>query len=174
MANWYSDFYGTGVAQSAIDVDEKAPVSTDSARVYKSRVILDLTTAALVQGFPGERAILHTFRSSDRISSILARWSGIGDVFLDMGVSETGANNDGPVIDADLFFTDLIVGDQATYTEVYDYGTIDATHSGKPLWVQSGAYAEDPGINFDVVVGFSHAGPDEAGGILDLIFEFWR
>jgi len=177
MATYYSYQYGDSADMSALPTPRVAVTAgRKHARKRLNHCICDLSgtdpTAADVIRFC-------TMKSSDRIFSL--KLGAVGDatagMTIDLGVHLTGKNNDGAVVDADLFTgsPEDIGTTLVTMTEfLFDGPLTDPTDIGKTLWemcdVGDGSYTEDPLVEMDITGTLG--GTPSDGGVTHVLIEY--
>jgi hypothetical protein len=158
MTTWYSDHYSSGVAQSAKpDPFVAIKSSKRHSRMRVSRAEVDLTAQATADG---DIIRLMTLKSNDRIYSIKNASDGGATALTtwDLGVYATGDDNDGAVLDINMFGAALDEDTGYAMTErILTDANINDEDIGMELWelVNLGAattYSADPVINMDLCV----------------------
>lgn len=154
MTTFYSDHYSAKVGETGHFTTLLAPVPLlspgESAGRMRKRTARILVPSGQDLG-SGDIIRVMDFRSSARIfdlrASMDADWG--ATTTFDIGLYKKGANNDGAVIDADLFASAV---DWAAAIARVDYfkeaTTLTDMDRGQPLWfladLGAGTYTEDP------------------------------
>ena len=151
MATYFSNHYTeTGSSQTAVDRRWKAPAGIAHGRLrYKICRCTGLVTNS-------DHVRFGTFKSSDRIVDMLLSCVGDSDAGdLNIGAHLTGSNNDGAVIDMDVFASQLATAGGLDRTDAM----LEATNCvdedrGLPLWELAsksvGTHTADPLVNIDI------------------------
>jgi hypothetical protein len=99
--------------------------------------------------FSADTVRLLTLRSSDRL-----HWMGLSTGFLsmsiDLGIWDVGSLHDGPVVDADLFMSNVNIQARSQIEALTEAGTVTDEQRGSQLWEMLGL-SSDPKISYDIV-----------------------
>jgi hypothetical protein len=162
MTSYYSDLYTpmvgeTGHAITKFPTPTLSPAGPGASRLYFANPRITIPASTIVAS--GEKLYVCTMKSGDRLRSLTlsqdANWG--ATTTFNVGLYKTGGNNDGAVIDADLFAAADDWKDALTREDILKQATtlIDLDR-GKTLWqmVAKGgavAYTADPKELWDIV-----------------------
>ncbi len=154
MATFYSNHYSGAVGSTGHFTTLDAPVPAvpagfGSARYRIKRAELEVPLSTDLGS--GEIFRLMDFKSSDRIEQIFFSMDanfGATTTFS-IGLYEKGSNNDGAVIDLNLFGSAIDWSGEIAYVDYFDQSTtLDGWDRGKELWdlanIGGGTYSSDP------------------------------
>jgi hypothetical protein len=177
MATWYSRHYilDTTAAQTALPdprVATKAGMKHARKRVNVCQV--DQSADGIAEA---DVVRFCTMYSSDRLLSLSLSTDGSHAVGqdIDLGLHLTGENNDGAVLDADLFGASFDLGAALTDVDAMLTGALSSHHRGQALWelytVGAGNLTEDPLTQYDITGTIDTVGAG-TGGYINLIVEY--
>ena len=159
---YYSDHYSgvvgaTGHFTTLLTPQPMVQAGKKHARVRRTAALLTATSG--VDLALGDIIRFCDIKSSTRITEVLfsmdANWGDAGD--FNVGLYEKGLNNDGAVIDADLFAAAQDWKGTIARVDQFAKGTLDDWDRGKQAWelvnaVTASTYASDPGELWTVAV----------------------
>jgi hypothetical protein len=179
-STYFSDHYGssdTGTPGDAITaLPNPRRAVTAGIKHARKRVNICWLDTTGEDPVDGDVYRFCTMKSTDRIISIKAACDGTfsGSTDLSLGIHLAGDNNDGAVVDFDLFAAALDVGAGFVLTENVVVGALTDEDIGKMLWEQcdvgASSYGSDPGVEFDITGTIANQGA--AGGEVLVIVEY--
>lgn len=160
MATLFSNHYGTGQANTSVSTGYKASAGINHARarIKQARITVPIGGTG---GTANDVWRLMTFKSSDRIFSLLVTVTGTGGAgAAHLGLYKAGANHDGAVIDTDLFASALsLINAIARVDQFKEAATLEDEDRGKTLWELAdegaGTYTSDPMEEWDLTAEIS-------------------
>jgi len=146
---------GTGDEETAYS----SPRTKVSAGLQHARLRTSIATIDMTDTLPvvDDTYRFFTMKSSDRIYEL---WTYLDSAAaatntVNFGTMLTGDDNDGAVIDEDLFYSLADVASGEVWTDnLHEAGTVPVTAKGMPLWemcaLGAASYTVDPVVNIDI------------------------
>ncbi len=179
MTDFYSNHYGPAVGATNHFTTLQAPVPFVPVGLKHSR--LRRTAAQLIvpsgQNLADDDVIRFLdLRSNDRLINLFismdANWGATST--FNVGLHLKGANDDGAVVDEDLFVApdNWAAGD--TRTDLFTLAVLDDWDRGKTMWalatIGAASLTEDPGVVYTVSATAS-ANPDATDDAVEMLLE---
>ena len=157
MANFFSDHFTNTVGGTSPDSPRiKVKSGILRSKIYYSRSVVTIPTTVLA----GDVVRFTTLKSSDRIQELMftkAVTTTATELDVAVGFYESGQNNDGPVVDVDLFGVATDFLPQKTRSDLFrNGGQVVKEDWGKALYelvdigLASALYDNDPLANWDL------------------------
>lgn len=165
MATYYSDHFveqdsTDTVGMSSPDPGYKAAPGIGHGRKRYKRMQVNVPDQAAA----GDKMILGSFRSSDRIIEMHRQADdlSVGAATVDLGFYYSGTNHDGAELDKDVIENGQSVAAAIARGEVFTDASLTDLDRGTPIWAICGLSA-DPVKQVDLVLEVA-TGPVDLGG----------